>query len=74
MGGFTCRSSSLQKYNELYIVASCWTINDIKSLSLIFAAHKSLLFLSWVQQSEERVFILMYLASIATGTWNVCII
>jgi hypothetical protein len=30
MGGVTTRNmqSSLQKYNELYIVASCWTIID----------------------------------------------
>ena len=27
----TCRASSLQKYNKLYIVASCWTIIDIYS-------------------------------------------
>jgi hypothetical protein len=25
----TCRESSLQKNNELYIVASCWTVADI---------------------------------------------
>jgi len=27
----TCRASSLQKYNKLYIVTSCWTIIDIDS-------------------------------------------
>jgi hypothetical protein len=26
----TCRARSLQKCNKLYIVASCWTITDIK--------------------------------------------
>jgi len=26
----TSRASSLQKYNKLYIVASCWTIIDIQ--------------------------------------------
>jgi len=33
MGGFTTRNmySSLQRYNKLYIVASCWTIIDIVS-------------------------------------------
>ena len=32
MGGGTTRNiySSLRKYNKLYIVASCWTIIDIK--------------------------------------------
>jgi len=32
MGGVTTRNmqSSLQKYNKLYTVASCWTIIDIK--------------------------------------------
>jgi len=31
MGGVTTQNmqSSLQKYNKLYIVASCWTITDI---------------------------------------------
>jgi len=31
MGGVTTRNmySSLQKYNELYIVASCWTIINV---------------------------------------------
>jgi len=30
MGGVTTRDmwSSLQKYNKMYIVASCWTITD----------------------------------------------
>jgi len=28
----TCRSSSLQKYNKLCIVASCWTVINIMPL------------------------------------------
>jgi len=35
MGGVTTRNmySSLQKYNKLYIVASCWTIIDSRLMS-----------------------------------------
>ena len=29
----TCRASSLQKYNKLYIVACCWTVIDIVAVS-----------------------------------------
>ena len=41
MGGVTTRNmySSLQKYNKLYIVASCWTIIDVYSIECHFLLH-----------------------------------
>jgi hypothetical protein len=30
----TCSASSIQRYNKLYIVASCWTITDIAFLTI----------------------------------------
>jgi hypothetical protein len=42
----TCRASSLQKYNKLYIVASCWTIIDLTSEEFVSADLKLEIFAS----------------------------
>ena len=43
MGGVTTRNmwNSLQKYNKLYVVASCWTITDIDA-TYFFPDHSTI--------------------------------